>query len=116
MLSVVTPCVLIAELQCKSTSIVPDTSMEWLHITIILPFVRIILATDISTLETVIAGVGEDKLSAGENLKQLASLDIADEYLAKEGDVGIVLDIENYSDLVLVDPEIHPYAGEKDKE
>jgi hypothetical protein len=31
-----------------------------------------IVATEISTLEKVIAGVGEDKLSAGDNLKHLA--------------------------------------------
>ena len=90
--------------------------MEWLHIIIFLTYTRITVATTITTLETVIAGVGEDKLSDGDNLKHLASLDNADEYLAKEGHVGIVLDIENYSDLVLGDPVIHLYAGEKDKE
>ena len=89
--------------------------MEWFYIIILLTYTGIILATTITTLETVIAGVGEDKLSAGDNLKQLASLGNADEYLAKEGDVGIVLEIENYSELVLVDPVIHLYAGEKDK-
>jgi hypothetical protein len=36
----------------------------------------------------VIAGVGEDKLSAGDNLKHLASLGNTEEYLAKEADVS----------------------------
>ena len=46
---------------------------------------------------------------------QLKSPGKAVKYLTKEGNVGIVLNIENYSHLVLVDPVIHLYAGETDK-
>ena len=47
---------------------------------------------------------------------QLKSPGKAVKYLTKEGNVGIVLDIENYNDLELVDPVIHLSAGEKDTE
>ena len=76
--------------------------MEWFYIIILLTYTGIILATTITTLETVIAGVGEDKLSAGDNLKQLASLGNADEYLAKEGHVGILLERKTKSKIIVV--------------
>ena len=71
-----------------------------------------IVATTRDTLENVIAEVGEENLSEGKNLKRLEN-DPAD-YLERKGDVGIVLEIENYSGLTLEDPEIYIYAGEKD--
>ena len=71
-----------------------------------------IVATTRDTLEDMIAEVGEEKLSEGKNLKQLQN-DPSD-YLERKGNIGIVLEIENYSGLTLEDPEIHVYAGEKD--
>ena len=88
--------------------------MILLKIVIFLPQISTIVATNIGTLENVIVDVGKDKLTAGKNLNQLGDDSI--DYLARKGSVGIVLEIENYSGLALVDPEIYLYAGEKDKE
>ena len=88
--------------------------MVLLHCVIVLSTAILgIIATTIDTLETVITDVGEESLKDGENLEDLNAG--VEKYLDNKGDVGIVLEIENYSDLELGDPHLHLYAGEKDK-
>ena len=88
--------------------------MILLHVVIVLSTTILsIIATNIDTLETVIEDVGEESLKDGENLEDLNAR--VEKYLNKKGDVGIVLEIENYSELELGDPHLHLYAGEKDK-
>ena len=88
--------------------------MILLHVVIVLSTTILsIIATNIDTLETVIEDVGEESLKDGENLEDLNAR--VEKYLNKKGDVGIVLEIENYSELELDDPHLHLYAGEKDK-
>eukprot|EP00092_Neocalanus_flemingeri_P072467 GFUD01089214.1.p1 GENE.GFUD01089214.1~~GFUD01089214.1.p1 ORF type:complete len:318 (+),score=86.97 GFUD01089214.1:131-1084(+) len=82
---------------------------------LILPLLTIIIATTTeNTLEHVIAEVGKDKLSPGKYLEKFKGED-PKKYLATVGDVGIVLDIENYSGLQLEDPVIYVHAGYKDE-
>ena len=117
----VTPGVLIKTSSIRSVLIdtfytyrlVVIASLVMIYIVILLCHMSTIVATTRDTLEDMIAEVGEEKLSEGNNLKQLQN-DPSD-YLERKGNIGIVLEIENYSGLTLEDPEIHVYAGEQDK-
>ena len=74
--------------------------------------ISVIRATTIDKLEELVKIVGVENLSAGSH--QTSLKDDAENYLASKGDVGIILEVENYSEYRLEKPELFLYAGEKD--
>eukprot|EP00092_Neocalanus_flemingeri_P020957 GFUD01022707.1.p1 GENE.GFUD01022707.1~~GFUD01022707.1.p1 ORF type:complete len:160 (+),score=17.77 GFUD01022707.1:54-533(+) len=91
--------------------------MILMNILIFLPHLSMVTATTEVTLDHEINKVGKAKLSDGTNLVNLRE-EIGDEtknYLYGKGNVGIVLEIENYSGLLLTNVVIYEHAGWKDR-
>ena len=74
--------------------------------------ISVIRAKTIDKLEELVKIVGVENLSAGRH--QTSLKDDAENYLSSKGDVGIILEVENYSEYRLEKPELFLYAGEKD--
>ena len=80
-----------------------------------------ILSSTEESLTRAISSVGKDNLNPGPNLAKLGDHDQAHDHLKNQKyalttHIGIVLTVENFSDLKLEDPRIYFHAGTYDSE
>ena len=80
-----------------------------------------ILSSCQASLTRAVSSIDQDNIHPGPNLDKLGDHAQAHDHLKKQKytltkHIGIVLSVENYSDLRLVDPKIYIHAGTYDSE